>query len=106
MGIETYTSQTVQRYPRSGYDSQGKPSFGSASSVLCRFTESTERIKDAAGNEYIIDAKMWVDADQTMALEDKIVYNSINYKVVFVKENRELDGEIHHKRIHLQRTKQ
>lgn len=104
--IDTYLNQQVQRKAKGSFDDFGKPVLGSSSTIQARFVAGTKRVKKADGSEYIIDAELWIKPDQTMNLDDVIVYESINYKVVNIYSPRWLNWEKSHKKVELVRTKE
>lgn len=104
--IASYLNQTVQRYPKSGYDTYGKPTLGTAEDVKARFQEKQRRAMNDKGVEFLTDAELWLLPSQDMALDDVVVFEEVRYKVVRVDVKRGLTGDADHKKVLLVRTKE
>jgi len=102
--IETYLNQFAVIKSRTGFDLEGKPVISAGTTIGVRFQNITKTIRNDAGMEYAIDAEVWTRADQTVELEDVIVYGGSNYKVVKVEIKRDLSGNISHKKALLTKT--
>lgn len=106
MPINNYLNQTVTLKQKSGFTLEGKPSLSAGVSIMARFQDKQTRLVDDKGNEYVTDAEVWVKPTQTVSLEDVITYGGVNYKVVRIDTKRDLDGQIHHKKALVVKTKE
>lgn len=104
--INTYLNQQVSLKVKSSLDDFGKPVLGSPATIEVRFVSGTKRRKNPDGSVYIIDAEMWTLPSQTLNLDDVIVYENTNYKVINVYSPRWANGAIGHKKAELVRTKE
>lgn len=104
--IETYLNQLVTRNPVKNYDAYGKPTLGTGESVKARFQGKQRRAMDSQGVEFVTDAELWVAPGQAMALDDVIIFEEVQYKVVRVDTKKGLSGQTDHKKVLLVRTKE
>lgn len=80
-------------------DGQGKPTYGTASTILARIVREDAVARMADGSEVKTSLTMWVPASQTLPDSDWLVtYSDTNYTVVERKEGRKLDGTLDHVR--------
>lgn len=106
MPINSYLNQTVVLKAKAGFDVEGKPSLGAGSNIQARFQDSKKRLVNNQGNEFITDAEVWLKPNQTIALEDVIIYGGVNYKVVKIETKRWVNGKINHKKAMVIKTKE
>ena len=106
MTIASYLNQTVTRKARSAYDAYGKATLGTGASIRGRFQASQKMLKDVKGNEFMVDAELWLKPTQDIFLDDIIEYESIAYQVVKIDIKRGLGGKVDHKKALLKRTKE
>ena len=104
--IASYLNQLVTRNPLKSYDTYGKPTIGNGQSVKARFQGKQRRAMDNKGVEFVTDAELWIAPDQEMALDDVILFEDIQYKVVRVDVKKGLSGQTDHKKVLLVRTKE
>ena len=103
MTLATLLNQTATIYNHSGFDSYGRASFTTSSSIECRFQQINKRRLLPNGAVLTIDAKMWVLATQTIAIDDKVTYSGTDYKVISVNQAIEQTGSTHHISVELQK---
>lgn len=106
MSINTYLNQNLEKKIRSGFTLEGKPSLGSAVSFKGRFQDKQTRLVDSNGVEFTTDGEVWMKPDESINLEDYIIYESVNYKVVRIDTKRKFDGEVNHKKALVVKTKE
>ena len=99
--IHAYLNQTATRKPKTGFDAYGKRIKGDGVSFSLRFQHTQKLIKNANGDEIMIDGKAWISHTQTMKENDIITFEGIDYNVISVATKRDLDGEIDHKKLFL-----
>jgi len=107
MGIESYIKQFVTRTPvntSQKFDRYGKPNYSSSETIKVRLRECFKRMVDRDGNNFTIDAEMWLLPTQSLNLEDKITYESEDYKVFKIDIPRKLSGSKNHKKAFLIKT--
>jgi len=106
MPVNNFLNQSVTIKAKSGFTLEGKPNLGSGTGIMARFQDKQTKLFDDKGVEYLTDAEIWVKPTQTINLEDVIVYGGVNYKVVRIDTKRDLDGQIHHKKALVVKTKE
>lgn len=99
MSVATYLNQTVKWMAKSGNDKFGKPKNESSVTIKCRIKGSTRRMIDANGKEFNADIEMWILPNQAMGLDDLIVWEETNYRVVNIKELVNFSGKVDHKKV-------
>ena len=99
MSVATYLNQTVKWLAKSGNDKFGKPKNEDAVTIKCRIKGSSRRMLDENGKEFNADIEMWVLPNQEMSLDDLIIWDETNYRVVNVKELVNFSGKIDHKKV-------
>lgn len=106
MPVTSYLNQSVSWKAKAGFDGYGKPTTSTPVTISCRIQGSTKKLVNEAGDQYVADAEMWVAPTQTLEMDDVIVWESSNYKVVKVEVKKNLSGATNHKKAYLVRTKQ
>lgn len=106
MPVTTYLNQTASLKAKTGYDKFGKPTTSTGVTFECRLQASNKKMVKVGGEEFLIDAEMWVKPTQTIVLDDVVVFGSDNYKVIRVDTKRGFTGSVDHKKIYLLRTKE
>lgn len=101
MSINNLLNQTITRYSGGSYGADGKPTYGTGSSILCRFENKTKRILLPNGQMLTIDAFAVVNPDTTFTTDDRVTYNLIDYKVVDVFQAIDDLGNTHHQELRL-----
>ena len=103
--ISKYTLQIVELQSKGGRTATGRPIVGATTPIEARFVKNKKNVKDFSGNEYIIDAAMWVKPTQNIELEDIVFCEDEYYKVVQVYAPRTINGIVNHKKILLVQTR-
>lgn len=101
MSIKSLLNQSLTLYNRSGYGSDGEPTFSSGVATACRFEAKTKRILLPDGSVLTIDAEIWVGPDVTVSTNDKANYDSNDYKVVDIAKVVDETGNTHHQELRL-----
>lgn len=102
MSIAQHLTQSVTLYNRASKNEFNEASFGSGSTVKCRFQERYKLIEDANGEQIETDASAWFKKDTTIDKHDKITYRSKDWEVVQVF-NRQGREDIHHIQVFLRK---
>lgn len=74
-------NQSASLYTKSGYDGEGRETVGSATDLICRAQETTKRRLMPNGSLVEIALILYVPATTVVNTDDKITYNSNDYKV-------------------------
>lgn len=101
MSINSLLNQTITRYPGGSYGADGKSTYGTGTSISCRFENKTKRILLPNGQMLTIDAFAIVNPDITFTTDDRVTYNLIDYKVVDVFQVIDDLGNIYHQELRL-----
>ena len=81
MSLAGLLNQTITLYSKSSYNEEGREVVGSGSSIKARVQITTKRKLLPNGSIVLIDAIAYVLADTTVSTDDKVSYDSVNYKV-------------------------
>lgn len=101
MSFNGLLNQDLTIYNRSGRGGDGRPSFGSGTSIKARLQPKTKRKLMANGDVLTIDAIAFVKADQTINTDDKVTAGGVTYRVVDVYPVPGGNGATHHKEVNL-----
>lgn len=101
MSLKHLLNQTLTQYSGGSYGADGKPTYGTGSSVACRFENKVKRILLPTGQTLTIDAFAVVDGGASFATDDRVTYDSIDYKVVDVFKAVDDMGDTHHQELRL-----
>lgn len=101
MSLNGLLNQTITIYSKSGYDAYGRPSVGSGSDVEARFQPKSIRKIQPNGDVLAIDAIAYVNANADVVTDDKISFNSQNYRVLNVYPVPDKFGNVHHHKLEL-----
>ena len=103
MSINGLLNQTITIASKSGYNAYGRENVGAGTSVKARFQKKTKQRLLPNGSVIMIEATVYVPADTTIAIDDKITYDSVNYKVFGIYDAVDGGGDINHKKLELTR---
>ena len=81
MAVTDFFNQTITLYNRSSYDKFGKMVVGSGTSVSARVQENTKDVVLTNGQIITILATVYVAPATTVSVNDKVTYDSTNFKV-------------------------
>jgi len=101
MSIKTLLNQSITLYSRQGYSSSGDEQFSSGSTVRARIVENNTRHLAPDGSLITIDAVAYLGPGVSVSTDDKVNYNSTDYKVSGIYVARGKKGEIHHQKLEL-----
>lgn len=91
MSLASLFNQTITIYNKSSYDSEGNEVLGSGSSSKARVQEVAKRKLMPNGSVLLIDLIVYAKPTITVNTDDKVTYNSTNYKVI--SKNTAVDGQ-------------
>lgn len=103
MSILGLFNQSIVIYPKSGYDKFGKPTNSTPATVSARVQKTTRQRLLPNNSLVLILAIVYVPATTVVSVEDKVTYQSIDYKVFSVNEAVKGDGSVHHIKLELQK---
>lgn len=104
MGINRLLNQTITLNRFSSRNAYDEPTRGSSISVKGRFQPETKIVKGPNGEDIGTDALVFIPASQAVTLDDKITYDSVEYRVVTVGEAVNGKGNTDHYEVRVQRT--
>lgn len=101
MAVNDFFNQTITLYNKSSYDKFGKLVVGAGSSVSCRVQEGTKNVMRADGQVINILATVYMGPSETISVNDKVTYNSTDYKVYRKYVTVDGKGDANHIKIEL-----
>lgn len=101
MAIQDFFNQIGSLKGRTGYDQYGKETQGVASSVACRFQNTTKTRLLANGSVEPIDAYAFFDPSISINPGDHFVFNSVDYRVLDIRQIVDGRGLAHHSEVSL-----
>ena len=93
--------QSVTLYVTSGKTRYGKESYEAATTQLARVNEKSKVIFKPNGETITILANAYFNSTVTISIDDKVTYNSNDYKVFSKKIVRGQVGKAHHIKVEL-----
>ena len=63
-------------------DKFNKRTFGTATSTACRFQKVHRTLATKQNEIEPIDGLVWVESDTTVVVDDKLIFDSVDYRVV------------------------
>lgn len=104
MSAAAFLTQTMTYSPHSGsLDRYGNTIPGASSSVRCKFMVKSGFITAPGGEEVSYNAIAYIALTQSAALDDKVVFNSDQYRIIDITEQRGTVTNLKHKKLFLQR---
>lgn len=108
MSLLGLLNQTITIYPVSSRSGDGREVFGTGVSVKARFQipkrrNTMPRNIDGKSTLIEIDAVAYVPSDTTVETDNKVTYESIDYKVVTKYAVPGMTGTTHHIRLELKK---
>lgn len=82
MSINHLLNQSATLSTKGSVDKYGQNSFGSATSIKVRFEKTKKTIKTINKEEEPIDGVVFVNPNITVAVGDKLTYQSVEYRVM------------------------
>lgn len=103
MSYVGFLNQTITIRGSSTTDEFGKQVFEASGTAKARFQQSNKTVLDSHGNVKSIDALIFVKAELAVDNDDKITYESVDYKVVGIKQRVGKNGVVHHQELEVVR---
>lgn len=101
MSIAGLLNQTITISNQSGLNDDGSLSYSAGRSAKSRFQPKQKRVLVADGSVLVVDAIAFLLPSETIATDDKVTYNAIDYKVLDVYEVPDQNGDTHHLELRL-----
>lgn len=101
MAVLDFFNQTITLYTRSSYNKFGKLVVGSGTSVSARVQEDTKNVILTNGQVITILAIAYVSPSITVAVNDKVTYDSVDYKVYRKYKTVDGKGDANHIKLEL-----
>lgn len=96
MSISGLLNQKVTVYNKTGYNRYGRETVGNAGYVYARMQVGKKSKLLPNGQVQTVEAIAFVLPDTTIAVNDKVTYDSIDYKVADVSKMVDDTGTVHH----------
>lgn len=106
MSFTGLLNQSLTVYNKSSYGADGREVVGSGSTVKARVQPITKRKLLPNGSVINIDAIAYVNNDATIATDDRVAYNSQQYKVLSTYPVPDGTGDTHHIKLELIKWRQ
>lgn len=81
MSVNGLMNQQITISSKTGYNAYGRETVSTALNVWSRFQKTSKLVTSATGSLKTILAIVYVPSDTTVAIDDKITYDSVDYKV-------------------------
>lgn len=96
MSFNGFLNQDATVYNQSSLDRYGRENFGSGTSIKCRFERKKKAKLMPSGETQIIDGIVYCKPDITVNVDDKLTFDSNNYKVLNKESVVVGNGTTHH----------
>lgn len=103
MSFKAMLRQSITIYGRPGHTADGRETVGSSTTLRARFEHKTENRLLPNGEAVRVDGMVFVPASTTVSVDDKITFDSVDYKVVFKHSAVTGRGKIHHIELEVQK---
>lgn len=101
MSINGLLNQTITITTKTGYNEYGRETTSGATSVQSRFQKTTKQKLLANGSLVTIEAICYVPSDTTVAIDDKVTYGGVDYKVYGIYAAVDGAGDTNHLKLEL-----
>lgn len=101
MSIEGLLNQSVTIQSASSRDGYGRLSFGASTSVSARFSAKKKVVTLPDGTQQTIEAIAYVPSNTSVSENDKVTYDSKEYKVLMKYAVPDGEGNTHHIKLEL-----
>lgn len=101
MSLSGLLNQSVSWYSRGSYGADGRPAYSTATTIRARLEARAKRVLLPNGTVVNIDALLIVAPSHTITSDDKISFDSVDYRVLDIFKVPGGDGTVHHQEIKL-----
>ena len=105
MSINGLLNQVITISTKSGYDNYGRETVGASNNVRARFQKTNKQKLLPNSSLITIIAIAYVPADTTIAIDDKVTFDSTDYKVYGIYTAVDGTGNTSHLKIELTKWK-
>jgi hypothetical protein len=96
MSFKSLLRQTVKLYTKSGYNRYGREIVGAGTNYKARVERGTKSKLLPNGEVVNVLATVYLDSSVTINNDDRVTFNSEEYKVFSVKTTVDGQGNTHH----------
>lgn len=101
MSVNGLLNQQITLSNMASYDGFGREVVGASSTVYARFQKTTKQKLLPNGSLITIEAIAYVPSNTTVAVDAKVTYNDIDYKVYGVYNAVDGTGHLNHLKLEL-----
>lgn len=101
MSINGLLNQTITITSKTGYNAYGRETTSGATSVQARFQKQTKQRLLPNGSLILIEAICYVPSDTTVAIDDKVTFGGVDYKVYGIYTAVDGTGNTNHLKLEL-----
>lgn len=101
MSINGLLNQTITVSENTGHDKFGRKTVGTETDYKCRFQKDTSQVLLPNGQLVTILAKVYVAPSTSIDIEDKVTFDSVDYKVYGKYQAVDGLGATHHYKLDL-----
>lgn len=105
MSINGLLNQTIGLYSKASYDEYGREVVGGILNVRARFQRQTKQRLLPNGSLILIEGIVYVPAGTTVAVDDKITFESVDYKVYGINKAINGTGGVNHIKLEVTKWK-
>lgn len=95
MSVGNLLNQSILIYNKASYDAYGRRSVSDGTTVNARFQAKQTRKLMPNGDVLAVDAIAYVPASTTVSTDDKVTYDSVDYKVLNLYKTPNGKGNTH-----------
>lgn len=105
MSVNGLLNQQITITSKTGYNAYGRETVGAAATVQSRFQKDTKQRLLPNGSLVTILATVYVPADTTVVVDDKVSYGNVDYKVFGIYTAVDGQGDTNHLKLELVKWK-
>lgn len=99
MSLTGLLNQTISLYSKSGYDRYGRETVGSSTDYYARAEQVSKSKLLPNGQMINVSLIVYIKPSVTININDKITYDSVDYKVFSVSKPVDGSGVLHHTKL-------
>lgn len=105
MSVNSLLNQQISIVTKTGYNAYGRETVSTATTVQARFQKNVKQKLLPNGSLITIEATVYVPADTTVGIDDKVSYASTDYKVYGIYTAIDGVGDTNHLKLELVKWK-
>lgn len=106
MSVNGLLNQQITLTTKTGYNQYGREITSGAETIQARFQKTNRQKLLPNGSFITIEATIYVPNDTVIAIDDKVTYGSVDYKVYGIYTAVDGTGRTNHLRVELTKWKQ